>query len=322
MKKIVSHSIFLFFIFVTFTTIAQNNKIKGYRIEGDQVIFSFDIRDYQKVTHDGTQEILDFNDFDIKNVVVSGTFNDWSKDKWSMIKVNDTIYELRKYLTDFTDDFLWEFKFVINNTYWAEPSKDDFNISPAKSSDGYPFYTYNLKMYSAYPDINGNACFKLYGHTEATKVILAGSFNKWDEHIFSMTKTETGWELRLQLNPDEYEYKFIVDGNWINDESNPNRKLNEFDGYNSIINIKKSITFTLTEYLNADTVFLAGSFNDWSEHDFKMIKTTDGWEYTLLLSGGKHHYKFIVDGEWVLDPTNPVKEYDWEGNINSVYMVK
>ena len=86
MKKIVTHSIFLFFIFVTFTTIAQDNKIKGYRIESDQVIFSIDIRDYQKVTHDGTQEILDFKDLDIKNVVVSGTFNDWSKDNRSNIE--------------------------------------------------------------------------------------------------------------------------------------------------------------------------------------------------------------------------------------------
>ena len=53
-----------------------------------------------------------------------------------------------------------------------------------------------------------------------------------------------------------------------------------------------------------------------------MTKISEGWQYTLLLSGGKHHYKFIVDGVWILDPINPVKEYVGEGNINSVYMVK
>ena len=32
--------------------------------------------------------------------------------------------------------------------------------------------------------------------------------------------------------------------------------------------------------------------------------------------------KFIVDGEWLVDPNNTVKEYDGEGHVNSVVMVK
>ena len=53
-----------------------------------------------------------------------------------------------------------------------------------------------------------------------------------------------------------------------------------------------------------------------------MAKIAFDWIFTTQLSGGKHHYKFIVDGNWYLDPSNSVKEYDGSGNINSVKMVK
>ncbi|EDP70000.1 hypothetical protein FBALC1_10722 [Flavobacteriales bacterium ALC-1] len=53
-----------------------------------------------------------------------------------------------------------------------------------------------------------------------------------------------------------------------------------------------------------------------------MTKVDGCWVYNQRLSGGKYHYKFIVDGNWITDPSNTVKEYDDEGNINSVCMVK
>ena len=123
MKKIITHNILLFLLLVTIQTFAQNEKVKGYRIEGDEIIFSFDKRDYTKVSKNNYWSKSDFEDIDINNVVVSGEFNNWSLHKWKMIKLNENIYELRKKINDFTDEFLWEFKFVINNYYWAEPSK-------------------------------------------------------------------------------------------------------------------------------------------------------------------------------------------------------
>ena len=166
-------------------------------------------------------------------------------------------------------------------------------------------------------------CFKLNGHLNAKKVILSGTFNRWDEQAFKMKKTVGGWELTLQLNPGTYEYKFIVDGNWMEDPNNPAKHRNEYDGYNSVVSIKVPHTFTLKGYENAKSVVLAGSFNDWNEHELQMKKTDKGWSFTMLLAGGKHHYKFIVDGRhWVLDPSNSVKEFDGWGNINSVCMIK
>ncbi|WP_418513409.1 glycogen-binding domain-containing protein [Corallibacter sp.] len=312
----------LIFLLFTQFSISQNNDVLGYKIEGDDVVFTFDIRDYKKFTNEHTQEQLDFNDFDIENVVVSGDFNLWSRDQWKMTKINENIYQLRKNISDFTDEFSWEFKFVINNKYWAEPSKKATNLTPAVDENGRNLYVYNLKLFAVTPNKDGNICFKLHGYENAKKVILTGSFNKWDENLFRMSKTKDGWELTLDLKPGEYEYKFIVDGHWIYDTNNPSKRKNEYDGYNSVINIKVPITFNLNGFSAAKNVILAGSFNDWNESDIKMSKTESGWETTILLSGGKHHYKYIIDGEWIVDPKNPIKEYDNHGNINSVKMVK
>ncbi|MGC1205194.1 MAG: hypothetical protein WA839_09950 [Flavobacteriaceae bacterium] len=322
MKPLISHIIFLLFIFTGFNSFAQKNGFKGYKIEKDTVVFTFDAREYSKFTREYTGQTLDFNDFNIENVVVSGEFNLWCRDNWKMKQVDEFTYELRKNITDFTDEFSWEFKFVINNTFWAEPSKNDPNATKAIKNGRRIQGVYNLKMYTAYPDKNGNASFKLKGYEDAKKVILAGSFNKWDEHLFEMKKTDDGWELTLQMKPDIYQYRFIVDGQWMEDPDNNNKTRNEYSEYNSVINIKEYTTFKLRGYTDAKKVILAGSFNNWNEQDFVMRKMDYGWKYVVPLSGGKHHYKFIVDGEWINDPNNTVKEHDGKGHVNSVCMVK
>lgn len=301
---------------------AQN--IKGYRFEGNYVVFTFNKSDYEKFSDDNTKEKVKFEDLTIENVVVAGEFNNWSKYDWKMHKVNNTSYELRKHINDFKDEFTWEFKFLVNNQYWAEPTAYDANIQLAKLK-GSRLNIYNLKMdtKAAVPDKEGNVSFRLKGFKDAKKVIIAGSFNRWNEEDFKMDKVENGWELTLEIRPGIYEYKFIVDGNWMADPSNPSKIENEFGDYNSLINIGKYITFLLEGYDNAERVVLAGSFNDWNESAITMERNGQGyWTYRLPLPAGKHYYKFIIDGKWILDPDNPVKEYDGKGNVNSVYMVK
>lgn len=320
--KVKAYILFFLLSFSCLLSFAQNNKVKGYRIDGDEIVFTFHKSDYEIVTDEKSKEKFDFNDFDIKKVVVSGQFNDWSREGWKMKKIADDSYELRKKIADFQDNFTWEFKFYVNDSYWAEPSDDIANAVPAISEDGKPYYTYNLKAYYNYPSKNGNKTFFLKGYPNAEKVILAGSFNKWDEQAFEMKKAKDGWKLTLQLRPDRYEYKFIVDGQWMHDPANPDKVLNEYEGYNSVFSMKATVSFLLDGYKNAEKVILSGSFNNWSEDELKMKKTDKGWKLTLPLYRGKYHYKFIVDGQWMIDPANSVKEYDGHGNINSVKMVK
>jgi hypothetical protein len=42
------------------------------------------------------------------------------------------------------------------------------------------------------------------------------------------------------------------------------------------------------------------------------------WEIALHLSKGKHLYKFIVDGKWILDPANKLWEQNEHNTGNSV----
>ena len=323
MNRIVIH-ITLLLTFCFSASLLAQKKTQGYRIEGDEVVFTFDKREYSQMTHGLYQhrKSMDDDDFDIEMIAVAGEFNDWAEDRWIMKKIDENRYELRKKIADFTDEFSWEFKFVINEKYWAEPEGDIENISKAKNRYGKDLHVYNLKMYTAHVSDTGNTHFFLKGYQKAEEVILSGSFNKWNEELFQMKKAEDGWHLTLQLKPGMYEYKFIVDNIWITDEANPNKKPNEFNEYNSVIDVKAYHTFTLSGHSTAKNVLLSGSFNDWSEDGFQMAKTDNGWELSVLLSGGKHQYKFIVDGKWMLDPANPVKEYDEKGHVNSVCMIR
>lgn len=297
----------------TFNSYAQSDTVKGYDIKGDEVTFIFNVNDYPNIKNNGDT---------INDVFVSGEFNNWARDQWPMAKVNDSIYQLKKDLSIFTSDFDWEFKFIVNGEHWAEPTREFKNSVDAKDPYGFPLMTYNLKLYSAFATDHGNVSFKLKGFKDAKKVILSGSFNRWDETGFKMKPSEDGWNVTLQLRPDIYEYKFIVDGEWIEDPQNPSKTENEYGGYNSLIDVQKNVEFRLCDFEHATTVILSADFNHWNEEAYKMTKVDNCWVYSTRLSGGKYHYKFIVDGKWITDPHNSVKEYDGNGHINSVCMVK
>ncbi len=69
----------------------------------------------------------------------------------------------------------------------------------------------------------------------------------------------------------------------------------------------------------AGNVFLAGDFNAWSAGANPMVKNDDGiWTATVSLPPGEHQYKFVVDGQWTADPTNPVTGGDFGNSVVTV----
>ena len=85
--------------------------------------------------------------------------------------------------------------------------------------------------------------------------------------------------------------------------------------------LKGNTTFRLKGYSDASIVALAGSFNNWNQSQFIFGKEGDEWICRIDLEPGKHAYKFIVDGNWLLDPANPNTEDDDYGVKNSVIVV-
>ncbi|MEW5976334.1 MAG: glycogen-binding domain-containing protein [Acidobacteriota bacterium] len=53
----------------------------------------------------------------------------------------------------------------------------------------------------------------------------------------------------------------------------------------------------------AQSVYLAGMFNDWNPEVTPMTRNEQGtWRVSLELSPGHYEYKFVLDGEWCCEP--------------------
>lgn len=294
-----------------------NHTYGSYFFEGEEVVFEFDRRAYEKAVRASDSSFVDFADLGILQVVIRGNFNYWTEEDWVMRRVDEYRYQLRKHLKDFKDAPNWQFKFLINGNYWAVPNSELHKIGALG--------LYDLKN----PDAptphwgdTGKVVFTLRGYPFAKRVILSGTFNNWDEESIHMKRKADTWEIHLSLPPGEYEYKFIVDGMWIEDPANREKRRNQHDTYNSVLRVMQPVRFELKGYKDASEVILAGSFNDWSTNFQKMRRTESGWWTEIPLVGGKHLYKFIVDGKWITDPSNRRVEIDLEGNHNSVLFVQ
>lgn len=68
------------------------------------------------------------------------------------------------------------------------------------------------------------------------EVAVAGSFNDWDPDLAPMLDDGSGtYKVELQLAPGYYEYKFVIDGEWVLDDTNPNFAPNDFGTLNSVL---------------------------------------------------------------------------------------
>lgn len=71
---------------------------------------------------------------------------------------------------------------------------------------------------------------------EARDVHVAGEFNNWRHEATPLTNTGLGeWDVRLMLRSGRYEYRFVVDGQWIDDPEAAHRVANPHGGFNSVL---------------------------------------------------------------------------------------
>ncbi len=85
---------------------------------------------------------------------------------------------------------------------------------------------------------------------------------------------------------------------------------------------QRSVVFSL-KAPQAKNVLLAGDFTDWEQHA-RPLKKNGGevWKTQVNVPMGRHHYKFIVDGEWQTDPTCKECEANGFGTTNNVIEIK
>lgn len=239
-----------------------------------------------------------------RNVILSGSFNNWDKKELPMIR-DAQGWQLPLFLKDGT----YTYKFIADRNWITDPE------NPYKIPDGSGGFNAVISLGDAY-------VFRLAGYRQARYVFVAGNFNNWNPGELALRKTDSGWELPYVLSPGIYSYKYIVDGNWITDPANKTRIDDGEGNMNSVLVFKGNYTFRLNGYSSARNVLLSGSFISWSPNTLEMKREGNSWVYTVYLPPGKHLYKFIVDGSWIIDPGNPVWEENAEGTGNSVLWIK
>ena len=78
-----------------------------------------------------------------------------------------------------------------------------------------------------------------YINPDAREVQLAGSFNEWQPKATPMTKQHGGkWSTEVLLQPGQYEYRFVVDGRWLDDPMASRFVANTFGGLNGVVEVK------------------------------------------------------------------------------------
>lgn len=73
---------------------------------------------------------------------------------------------------------------------------------------------------------------------EAKEAYVAGDFNNWKIDDNGRLINDSGtWSRKIPLNSGRYRYRFVIDGNWIEDFNNPAKEINPFGEPDSLIEI-------------------------------------------------------------------------------------
>lgn len=81
---------------------------------------------------------------------------------------------------------------------------------------------------------------------------------------------------------------------------------------------KPKETFQL-EAPGAGVVLLAGDFTGWESNPIQMKRDRTGvWKTSVTLDPGVHRYRFLVDGQWMNDPTATSREVNPYGSEDCV----
>lgn len=240
---------------------------------------------------------------DARQVVLAGSFNNWRDNELRLLRAGDGWY-LPLYLGDGTHTY----KFIVDGNWMPDPANS------SRLPDGHNGYNSVLRQGRGFT-------FALAGYANARRVTVAGNFNGWHRNELDLQRGPAGWELSYALGAGNYEYKFFVDGQALTDPANPLSTEGAGRG-NSVLIVGANYTFRLKNRADVKSVFLAGDFNGWNPRSLPMRREGNDWVFSVYLAPGKHRYKFVADGQWILDPGNKLWENNEFDTGNSVLWVE
>ncbi len=122
--------------------------------------------------------------------------------------------------------------------------------------DTVDIYTFIERSYPVQFQLSDSAFYSLY-ETAIESVSVAGEFNGWSDRVNPMQDYNRDgiWTTWIDLDPGEYEYKFVVNGKyWISDPNNLRKVADGWNGFNSVI----ASTLNLAPVINVKATFGPG----------------------------------------------------------------
>jgi len=95
--------------------------------------------------------------------------------------------------------------------------------------------------------------------------------------------------------------------------------------------MKKAVLKKTSEFLpvnfhfkgDVSSVYVVGDFNNWVPNEDARLGRVNGvWKKRFSLKPGSYKYRFVVDGKWQEDPSNPLNEVNPFGELDSLLLVK
>ena len=130
---------------------------------------------------------------------------------------------------------------------------------------------------------------KIYFNVKEVKNNLINNTNNFNQEEVRTGQFIHDYQNRTSGNIPQYTYNTNTINNPPIYNTDPN-----------IINVTFSYKFNNRSPQN---VFVSGSFDDWKEkHPLSYNQTMGKWTCTLKLKKGKYFYKYIIDGNWEINP--------------------
>ena len=133
---------------------------------------------------------------------------------------------------------------IFNYDKYCRGAKDYYSLSreliiQKKVPDAMPMLERQMKqiLKERLPKLS-EVLFKLNA-PEAKEVYITGEFNNWKVDESTRMSAENGnWMKKLNLRFGTYRYRFVIDGKWTEDPSNPTKEVNPYGEMDSLIDVK------------------------------------------------------------------------------------
>ena len=183
--------------------------------------------------------------------------NDWSTD-WTM-KKDGNVFSYTATIEAGT----YQYKYIVDGTWMTDPfnpnTADDgggntnstFTVTatgdtkpedtrPEDTKPSNPLIPENPTVEKS-PVVNGNEVTFYFESETATNIVISGSMNNWSTD-WTMTKDGNVFSYTATIDAGTYQYKYIVDGEWMTDPFNPNTADDGSGNTNSTFEVTATIS--------------------------------------------------------------------------------